>query len=99
VYAAGLGSVTMIDLLLDDFGVDVDALVDPAVCLDCDPMRVVEFCDAGHGIGCETALMSACMGGQVAAVEALCSRGASTNVQNEVCVVRVGVPWLSLLGL
>ena len=70
--------------MLDEFGVGVDTLAYPGICLDCDPVVEASGCKGGHGIGKETALMSACLSGQVDMVRYLLERGANVNAANEV---------------
>ena len=85
LYAAGTGSVAIVNALLDDFKVPMDQLTAPAACLDCDPVRRVSECRSSHGVGLETALMAASLSGQTDMVDLLCRRGADVNAQNEVC--------------
>ena len=87
LFGAGTGSVSLVSLLLDEFGVSVDTLTYPGVCLDCDPIVESSGCREGHGIGKETPLMSACLSGQVDMVKYLLGRGANVNAANEVCAV------------
>jgi hypothetical protein len=84
VYFAGRGSVTMVKELLDEYGVDKNALLSPGICLDCDPLRLVDACGEQHGIGSETALMAACLSGHLSVVELLCDRSVDVNARNEV---------------
>ena len=51
-------------------------------------------CGLGHGIGMETALMSAALSGQRGVAELLCLRGAVVAVQNEVRVLSWALGWL-----
>ena len=84
LYAAACGSEPLVETLLDEFNVPMDAMVAPAVCLDCDPVCLKLACTAKHGVGMETALMSAALSGQEAMVRWLCRRGVDVNAQNEV---------------
>ena len=84
LYAASSGSLSVLTSLLLDHHVPINSLVTPGVCLDCDPICLMSECRSSHGIGMETALMAAALSGQKAVAEALCSRGADVNVQNEV---------------
>ena len=80
-----MGSVDLVNILVDELGLSVDSLAFPLVCFDCEPMRLTSQCeDEGHGIGRETPLIAACIAGHVHVVEALCRGGANPNVQNEV---------------
>jgi hypothetical protein len=94
LYASALGSVGLVTMLLDEFHVAVDALAQPLVCFDCDPMRLASQCqDGSHGIGSESALISASLAGHAEVVEVLCKRGANPNVQNEVRRGLCGAVW------
>ena len=84
LYAAASGSAPLITALLDDFGVSVNAMVHPGVCVDCDPVCLMSACRHGHGIGKETALMSAALSGHWDMIDLLCASGAEVNLQNEV---------------
>lgn len=86
LFGAGTGGIGLVSLLLDECRVPIDTLAYPGVCLDCDPIVECSSCREGHGIGKETALMSACLSGQVSMVDYLLKRGASVNVANEVRV-------------
>ena len=84
LFGSGTGSISLVALLLDELGVDVNTLAHPGVCLDCDPIVEMAACAHGHGIGEETALMAACLSGQAPMVEYLIGRGADVDVKNEV---------------
>ena len=86
LYAAASGSKDLVARLLDEFHVPINSVILPGVCLDCDPVCLKSQCTHGHGVGMETALMSAALSDQAEIAEMLCSRGASVNVQNEVGV-------------
>ena len=95
LYASAMGSVDLVNILVDELGLSVDSLAFPLVCFDCEPMRLTSQCeDEGHGIGRETPLIAACMAGRAHVVEALCRRGANPNVQNEVCTAAVLLPFV-----
>jgi hypothetical protein len=82
----------MVKELLDEYGVDKNALVLPGICLDCDPPRLVDACNDEHGIGAETPLMAACFSGELSVVKLLCDRGVDVNARNEVrCCIAAGV--------
>jgi hypothetical protein len=84
VFLAGVGSASGVAALLDDYGVDKNALLSPGICLDCNPPRWVDACGEQHGIGSETALMAACLSGHLSVVELLCDRSVDVNARNEV---------------
>lgn len=63
---------------------NVNALVPPPICLDCDPIQLSSRCTAGHFIGSETSLMSASLSGRLGVVMLLLDKGALPTIQNEV---------------
>ena len=90
MFSAACGSIPLLTMLVEDFGVPVNAMVTPAVCLDCDPVCLRSECPHKHGIGMETALMSAALSNQGHVAEFLCSLHADVNAQNEVRRVQSG---------
>lgn len=84
VYFASCGSVAMVSCMLDSFGVDVDVLTLPGVCVECSPRCPVQHCGRGHGLGSQSMLMAACLFQAEDAVRLLCSRGAALDLRNEV---------------
>jgi ankyrin repeat protein len=85
LFFAACDSRRCVTMMLDEFGVDKDAMVPVGICLDCEPACIVELCAADeHEMGSLTALMAACSYGSRDVVALLCDRGVNVNKTNEV---------------
>ena len=84
--AAGAGSTEQVLECLQVRHADVNALCLPAVCTQCNPMRLLSSCTAAHCIGKETPLMSCALADRPEVMMLLLKHGAYPDIGNE-------VPW------
>lgn len=72
------------EVLINEFGFDVDLLATPGICLDCSPVVEMSCCIGGHGVGKESPLIAAALSGQLDSIRFLIARDANVNMPNEV---------------
>lgn len=89
LFAAGTGSTSLVDVLVDQLGAFVNGFATPALCLDCDPVVRTADCALNHSIGNETPLMAALRSSNSTMAQYLISRGANVNLSNQVRDVAV----------
>ncbi len=64
LYGAGRGSVPVVDMMLDDFNVNINTAMLPGICLDCEPIGLASMCRHGHGIGKVCVCICSCARGE-----------------------------------
>jgi hypothetical protein len=84
LFASGIGSVSLVTHMLEEYETSVDAFTDPMVCMFCTPMKLAVECPSNHSIGKESPLLSACLSGYIDVVEKLLKHGATVPLPNEV---------------